>query len=104
MAYIARANENVWVDISGSSTRLYKSYLFEFYRKMAYLKVFVPEKILFSTDWPGTTSLQSLKESVDLIRNLKLPASLKGGGLTEWSEEDKRRILGENAARLLGLK
>jgi len=104
MAYIARANENVWVDISHAAWVLYKRYPAEFHRKMAYLKTFVPDKTMFSTDWPTSNSFYSLKECVEIIRTLKLPRYLKEDGLPEWTEAEKNKILGENAATLLGLK
>jgi len=103
MAYIARANENVWVDISYISWVLYKNLRPEFHRKMGYFKALIPDKIVFSTDWPTSNSFYSLKECVGIIKNLRLPESLKEAGLQEWDDEAKRRILGENAARLLQL-
>ena len=104
MVYIARRAENVWVDISHSAFLLYKFHRAEFYRKMQYLKAFLPDRTLFSTDWPASNRLYSLKDSVDIIKNLKIPEPLKEIGYSEWTQEEKDKLLGENAAKLLKLK
>jgi predicted TIM-barrel fold metal-dependent hydrolase len=104
MAYVARSNENVWVDISYIAWVLYKQLRPEFHRKMGYFKAFIGDKIMFSTDWPTSNSYYSMGDCVGIIKNLRLPQSLKDAGLDEWTDEEKRRILGENALKLLGLK
>ncbi len=48
-------------------------------------------------------SFLSLKDWVKGIRKLKIPPPLKLMGLTDFTEEDKNKILGLNAAKVLGL-
>jgi len=58
---------------------------------------------LFGSDWPLFVSIFSLKDWVKGIRKLKMPPALKLMGLTDFTEEDKDKILGLNAAKVLGL-
>lgn len=55
-------------------------------------------------DWPLFTPMISLKEWVEGIKELKLPPPMKML-FPEFksTEEDKNKILGENAKKLLGL-
>jgi predicted TIM-barrel fold metal-dependent hydrolase len=46
------------------------------------------DKIIFGSDWPGLTDIRG---NIETIRNLPL------------KEETKVKILGKNAARILGL-
>ena len=58
---------------------------------------------LFGTDWPLFNSFLTLKEYVDGIKKMKLPPPMKMMGLAEFTEEEKNKILGENAKKLLSL-
>lgn len=60
-------------------------------------------QVLFGSDWPLFTPMLSLKNWVEAIRTLEMPPPLQMMGLQDFTEEDKRLILGENAARVLGL-
>jgi len=48
-------------------------------------------------------SFLTLKEYVDGIKKMKLPPPMKMMGLPEFTEEEKNKILGENAKKVLGL-
>jgi predicted TIM-barrel fold metal-dependent hydrolase len=48
----------------------------------------VADKVIFGSDWPGMTHI---KRNIELIRGLPL------------KEETKEKILGGNAARILGI-
>ena len=48
----------------------------------------ISDKVIFGSDWPG---IASIKANIEAIRQLNL------------NEESKRKILGENAAKVLGL-
>ncbi len=61
------------------------------------------KQVLFGSDWPLFTPTLSLKEWVEAIRSLEMPPPLQMMGLQDLTEEDKRLILGENAAVALGL-
>jgi len=63
----------------------------------------VDDKILFGTDWPLFTPILSLKKWVRGIKKMKVPPPLQLMGLPEFTEDEKNKILGENARKLLGL-
>jgi len=48
-------------------------------------------------------SFLTLKEYVDGIKKMKLPPPMKMMGLPEFTEEEKNKILGENAKKVLVL-
>lgn len=77
---LARMRENVYMEIAGLPPRRLLTYFPDLER--------VSDKTLFGTDWP---SVPTMKGNVEAIRTLPL------------SDEAKTRILGGNAARLLGL-
>jgi predicted TIM-barrel fold metal-dependent hydrolase len=59
-------------------------------------------QVLFGTDWPLFTPVFSLKEWVEAIKGLEMPPPLQMMGLPDFTEEDKRLILGQNAVEALG--
>jgi len=97
-------NPNVYVDISAWEPIL-KAAPFVLCQALTQIKMGTGNlgQVLFGTDWPLFTPIMSLKEWVEGIRSLEMPAPLQMMGLKDFTEEDKRMILGENAARLLGL-
>lgn len=78
--FLAKRHKNVYIDISGLPPKNLLVY-FPDLEKIA-------DKIVFGSDWPGVASI---KENIEAIGRLPLRA------------ETKRKILGENARRLLGL-
>ena len=100
---VATKNFNVYIDISAWEPVL-KLAPFAFFQTLIEAKLTCGiDKILFGTDWPLFTSMVSLKEWVEAIKKMKLPPPLKLMGLPEFTEEEKNKILGENAAKVLGL-
>ena len=81
MPEVPKALENVYFD-SAASPFLYSPEVFTRVAELAGV-----EKVLFASDFPLMEPARSLKQ----VDGLEMPA------------DDKRRILGENAARLLGL-
>lgn len=79
--FLARLHENVYMDISGLPPRKLLSYFPDLET--------VSDKVMFGSDWPGISSIKDNMEDVD---KLKL------------KPETKEKILGGNAAALLGLK
>jgi predicted TIM-barrel fold metal-dependent hydrolase len=77
---LARLRENVFMEIAGLPPKRLLNYFPDLER--------VSDKVLFGSDWP---SVPMLKDNVAAIRALPL------------SEAARARILGGNAARLLGL-
>jgi len=76
---LARLHHNVHMEIAGLPPRK----LLEYFPDLAKNA----DKIIFGSDWPG---LRSIKANIEAIRSLPL------------SEETKAKILGKNAARILG--
>ncbi len=100
---VATKNVNVYIDISAWEP-VFKMVPIAFFQTLIQAKLSCGiDKILFGTDWPLFTSMVSLKEWVEAIKKMKLPPPLKLMGLPEFTEEEKNKILGENAAKVLGL-
>ena len=65
----------------------------------------IPSLILMGSDWPWAKNAPlSHKAWFDAIRNLKIPEPVLrlGLGVKDFSQEEKDRILGENARTLFG--
>lgn len=77
---LARLRDNVYMEIAGLPPKRLPAYFPELER--------VSDKVLFGSDWP---SVPTMKGNIEAVRGLPLSA------------EAKARILGGNAARLLGL-
>ncbi len=78
--FLARLHEKVYMEIAGLPPTRLLEYFPEFERNA--------DKILFGSDWPG---MPYIKRNIEMIRALPL------------QERTKEKILGENAARLLGI-
>lgn len=79
--FLAQLHDNVYLEIAGLPPQNLLNY-FPRLEKLA-------QKVLFGSDWPGCPGI---KKNIETIRQLSL------------SQEAKRMILGENAARILGLR
>ncbi|MBA7507506.1 hypothetical protein ES706_06225 [subsurface metagenome] len=100
---VATKNPNVYLDISAWEPT-FKMVPFAFFQTLVQAKLSCGiEKILFGTDWPLFTPILSLKKWVRGIKKMKLPPPLQLMGLPEFTDEEKNKILGENAAKVLGL-
>jgi predicted TIM-barrel fold metal-dependent hydrolase len=77
--FLARLHRNVYMGIAGLPPLRLLDYFPELEKNS--------DKIVFGTDWPG---LRSIKSNIEAIRSLPI------------TEETKAKILGDNAARLLG--
>ena len=100
---VAGKNFNVYLDISAWEPVL-KMMPAAFIQALFQAKLSCGiDKILFGSDWPLFTPILSLKDWVKGIRKLKIPPPLKLMGLTDFTEKDKDKILGINAAKVLGL-
>ncbi len=78
--FLAKRHRNVFIDIAGLPPKNLLKYFPELEK--------IRDKVIFGSDWPGVSSV---KANIEAIRKLPLKA------------ETKRKILGENALRLLKL-
>jgi predicted TIM-barrel fold metal-dependent hydrolase len=78
--FLAKLHANVYMEISGLPPQKLLDYFPELER--------VADKVIFGSDWPG---MPHIKRNIEMIRGLPLSA------------EAKEKILGGNAARILGL-
>ena len=79
-AGMARLHRNVYMEVSGLPPSRLPSYFPDMDR--------LADKIIYGSDWPG---VPTITENIQVIKGLTL------------KEETKRKILGENAARILGI-
>jgi len=78
--FLAKLHKNVYMEVAGLPPQRLLDYFPELER--------AADKVLFGTDWPG---IESIQKNIDTIRALPL------------TEAAKEKILGLNAAKLLGL-
>jgi len=78
--FLAKRHGNVYIDVSGLPPKNLLRYFPDLER--------VADRVVFGSDWPG---IASIRDNVEAIKKLPLRA------------ETKRKMLGENAWRLLGL-
>ncbi len=78
--FLARLHENVYMELAGLPPTRLLDYFPDFERNA--------DKIIFGSDWPG---MPYIKRNLDMFRRLPL------------KESTLDKILGENAARVLGL-
>ncbi len=100
---VAAKNKNVFFDISSWQVSYKIAPLALFQVLLTAKTICGVKKILFGSDWPIFTPLLSQKEWVDAINKLQIPPPLKLMGFPEFTEEEKKKILGGNAIRVLGL-
>ncbi len=103
-AAVVTKNPNVYVDISAWEPT-FKAAPFVLCQALAQIKGATGSlrQVLFGTDWPLFTPVLSLKKWVDGIRDLTIPPPMQLMGFKDFTEEDKRMILGENAEGIFGL-
>jgi len=92
---------NLYVDIGGLLAIMMRA-PYELGHTMGkLLKYLGPDHIIWGTDSPITGSPQPY---IDFFRNYQIPAELcEKFGYPQITDEDKRKIFGENLARLLGI-
>ena len=65
----------------------------------------IPNSVLMGSDWPWIirSPHPTYKQWFDVIRNLKIPEPVLqlGLGIKDFSQEEKDKLLGENARALL---
>jgi hypothetical protein len=77
---LSRIHENVYMEVAGLPPQRLLNYFPELER--------IADKVIYGSDWPG---VPTIKENIQALKGLIM------------SEDSKKKILGENAARLLGI-
>lgn len=77
---LSRIHKNVYMEIAGLPPQRLLSYFPELER--------LADKVIYGSDWPG---VPTIKENIQAIKGMQI------------SEDAKQKILGKNAARLLGI-
>jgi predicted TIM-barrel fold metal-dependent hydrolase len=93
----------IYTDLSGLQTTYLRS-TWWLIMLLRHLMDMIPDLVLMGSDWPFVKTLTT-KQWFDTIRNLQIPEpALKLGlGIKNFSQEEKNKILGENAKVLLHL-
>jgi predicted TIM-barrel fold metal-dependent hydrolase len=78
--FLAKLHTNIYMEISGLPPQKLLDYFPQLER--------VADKVIFGSDWPG---MPHIRRNIEIIRSLPL------------EEETKEKILGGNAARILGI-
>jgi len=94
----------LWADISGWQFE-YKFSRWHFLFQMRYFLDRFPDAILLGSDWPMISSapFTTMKEWVEIIKNMELPQACLDMGMQQFTSEEKNKILGGNAQKLLNL-
>lgn len=115
-AHLARGYENllaaiikyrpgvIYADIAGVMQREIRETPWHAIMRLRYLMDTIPNAVLMGSDWPFIKSPPEMthKEWFDSIRNLKIPEQVLqlGLGIRDFSQQEKDKILGENARAL----
>ncbi len=102
-AVVAQNNSNVYLDIAGWQNRVIFSpvYLAQALCTAKYRCGI--DKVLFGSDWPLCESALTLTQWVHTVQQLETPDVLRQLGFPEITEHDKKLILGDTAAKILGI-
>ena len=102
-AYVAMKNPNVYLDLSAWQMHIdeYDAYLVRMVGRL--IRICGSDKILWGTDWPLFNHVISTKDWWEKVDSLETSDLMKRLGVPEITSEDKRKILGDNAAKILNL-
>jgi len=102
-ATIAGYKLNVYIDLAMWQMKLLHRPVDEFYRPLrSMLDTAGRSKVLFGSDWPALRLISRLPHAAWVKALKEPPPEVKEAGI-EFTEEEINGILGDNAAKLLGL-
>ncbi len=103
-AYIAQNKTNIYVDLAMWQPTVLRNPIENFYRPLrAIIDSAGRNKVLFGSDWPGLRLIRKLNHAAWVKAIKEPPPEVKAAGI-EFTKEEVDAIMGDNAARLLGLK
>ncbi len=98
---IANNKSNIYLDIAGWQPRARLHPLEEFYKPLrTMINNIGSHRILFGSDWPALKLMMNSQKWVDVLRNP--PEEAVAAGIAP-TEKEAANILGETAAKILGL-
>lgn len=102
-ATIASVRQNVFLDLGFCQLNLLGNQVEEFYKPLrTVINQVGPSKVLFGTDWPALRLIRRLRPGVYVKAFSEPPDEVREAGI-EFSDREIKGILGDNAARVLGL-
>lgn len=103
-ATLASLKPNLYVDLAWWQPRLLRNPIELFYKPLRMMiDIAGPRKILFGSDWPALRQVRRLGPAAWVKAFKEPPDEVKAAGI-EFTEQEISRILGENAAEILGIK
>jgi hypothetical protein len=95
----------IWTDLAAwQYEHVYSQW--HFLTQLRHTLDLIPNAVLFGSDWPllKSSPFVSQKGWVEFFKNLKLSQPCLEMGMKQFTAEEKRKLLGENARVLLNLK
>jgi len=103
-ATLASVKPNLYLDLSWWQPKLLRNPIDLFYKPLRMMiDIAGSRKILFGSDWPAMRQIRRLPHAVWVKAFKEPPEEVKAAGI-EFTEQEINRILGENAAEILGIK
>ena len=103
-ASIAGFKTNVYLDLAMWQMRLLRHPVEEFYRPLrSMIDTAGRSRILLGSDWPGMRLVRRLPHAAWIRAIKEPPEEVKAAGI-EFTEQEINGILGDNAAKVLGLE
>ncbi|MFC1918070.1 amidohydrolase family protein [Chloroflexota bacterium] len=102
-ASMASFKPNIYLDLAMWQPKLLRNPIDEFYRTLrSLIDTAGRAKILMGSDWPGLRLVRKLPHAAWIKAIKEPPPEVKEAGI-EFTEKEINGILGDNAARVLGL-
>ena len=103
-AFIAQNKENLYVDLAMWQPTVLRNPVANFYRPLrAMIDTAGRSKVMFGSDWPALRMIRRLPHAAWVKAIKEPPPEVKEAGI-EFTEEEINGVLGDNAAKVLGLK
>ncbi len=94
----------IWIDLSGMQYE-YVASPWHFLMRMRYLLDRAADAVVVGSDWPFVKNPPNPSHGgwIDSLKKMKLPKGFLDMGMKQFTKEEKKKVLGENARRLLNL-
>lgn len=94
----------IWVDLSAMQYE-YVASQWHFLMRIRYLLDRAPNAVVVGSDWPFVKNPPNPthKGWIDLLKKIELPKGFLDMGMKQFTKEEREKVLGENAKKLLNL-